>query len=348
MFQRYQISLWASFVLMTTTFTFINITNAAEPSTEYCQGAYDCIGMVIDSGDPVLIQMGKEMSSMVTDNEAGTVVKPTQGPIANVRKMLSRGNAGLSVVPSDMLSYTQRMDEPTMRRAKNYLRFIMTIGRKVVHVIARKDLKSIEELDGKRVVMGPDNTAIWVVSNNLLQLHGVTPSERIQLKPDKGLLAVLTGRADAVFIVGGAKIPMVQKISAMRRSEKLKRYGESIHMLPIQLPETTTEYVPVTVQYPGFAQDMDTIAILPTLVSYDFSLKSTPYFKRRCRELSEIGRIVIDRMNELRASGHKQWQATSWNLEAGDWQKDPCFFKGKIAEVDVDPVSVEIERILSQ
>jgi hypothetical protein len=36
-----------------------------------CEAPNSCIGMVIDSGDPVLIQMGQEMSKMVTDKQAG-------------------------------------------------------------------------------------------------------------------------------------------------------------------------------------------------------------------------------------------------------------------------------------
>jgi hypothetical protein len=292
----------------------------------YCEGDYDCVAMVIDSGDPVLIQMGEEMSSMVTNDEAGTFVKPTEGPIANVRKVLSRENAGLSVVPSDMLQYLDRMDIPVMRRARSYLRFIMTIGQKDVHVLARKEYQSLADLDGKRVVMGPDNTALWVVSNNLLHLAGATPAERIQWKPDKGILALLLGRVDAVFVVGQAPLPLVQNLSNLRTSEEHKEYADQIHMLPITVPESATEYRPVVLDYPGFAESVESVAILPTLVSYDFSLKSTPYFLRRCRELDEIGRTVRGRLEELRETGHQQWQATSWELEAGEWEKDPCFF----------------------
>lgn len=290
-----------------------------------CANPYACIGMVIDSGDPVLIQMGHEMSNMVTDKQAGTMVKPTAGPIANVGRMMSRENAGLSVVPSDMLQYTARSKDPQLRKAKDRLRFIMTIGRKVVHVIARTSISSLEDLDGKRVVMGPDNTALWVVSSNLLHLHGVTPSERLQLKPVAGITAVLLDQADAAFVVGDAPMGVIQKLSAMRQSEELRADTEQIHMLELKLPASATEYQPATVNYPGFAENLDTVAILPTLVSYDFTHKSTPYFQRRCSELARIGETVRDRLEELRASGHKQWRATTWEMEAGNWQKDACF-----------------------
>ena len=282
--------------------------------------------MVIDSGDPVLIQMGREMSSMASDKQAGTFVKPTAGPIANVARLLSRENAGLSVVPSDMLLYTARSEQPRLRIARNRLRFIMTIGRKVVHVIARKDVRRLEDLDGKRVVMGPDNTALWVVSSNLLHMHGAVPSERIQLKPPAGITAVLTSQADAVFVVGDAPMGVVQKLSALRQTETFGTEAKQVHMLAIKLPATATEYRPVTVNYPGFAENLETVAILPTLVSYDFTHKSTPYFQRRCAELGRIGRTVRNRLEQLRASGHKQWRATTWELEAGNWEKDSCFF----------------------
>ena len=325
----------------------IGLPKAADP----CANPFSCIGMVIDSGDPVLIQMGHEMSNMVSDQEAGTVVKPTAGPIANVARMMSKENAALSVVPSDMLQYTNRSEDARLRKAETRLRFIMTIGQKVVHVIASKDIESLEDLAGKRVVMGPDNTAIWVVSNNILHLHGVTPSERIQLKPVAGIAAVMSGQADAAFVVGDAPMGVVQKISAMLQDEELKPQAESVHMLELTFPVKGTGYRQVTVDYPGFAENTDTVAILPTLVSYDFTHKKSMYFKRRCRELAEIGTTVRDRLEELRASGHKQWKATKWELEAGNWQKDACFFgtvTKRMASKKVNADVLEAQKILNR
>lgn len=291
-----------------------------------CKGGYGCIGMAIDSGDPVLVQMGHEMSGMVSDKSSGTFVKPTEGPIANVARMMSKANAGLTIVPSDMLLYTARSENRKMRESKDHLRFIMTIGKKVVHVIARKEISSLKDLDGKRVVMGPDNTAIWVVSNNLVHLHGAKPAERIQLKPPAGIAALLTGKADAVFVVGDAPFKPILKLGEMLQSEEYASKADQFHMLEIKAPDNTTEYKPVVVDYPGLAEKLDTVAILPTLISYDFTRKSTPYFRRRCGELARIGATVRERLEDLRASGHKQWRDTTWDLEAGSWKKDSCFF----------------------
>lgn len=299
-----------------------------------CEGAYDCIGMTIDSGDPVLIQMGKEMSGMVTEGNEGVFVKPTEGPIANVRRVLSKENAGMTIVPSDMLLYTNRSNVGNMRLAEKRLRFVMSIGRKVVHLIAHKDIASVSDLDGKRVAMGPDNTAIWVVSSNLLHIHDAQPAEKIQLKPVPGLVELVKGNIDAVFVVGDAPLPIISNINKMLESEELKQYAQDIHMVPIVLDSQYTEYKPVVVDYTGFAEQMQTVAILPTLVTYDFTHKDSPYFKRRCSELTQIGSTIQNRLKELRATGHKQWSATTWDLEAGNWKRDGCFFKESIPADD--------------
>jgi len=271
--------------------------------------------------------MGKEMSQMVTGPGGGTVVKPTEGPIANTMRMLSTENAGLSVVPSDMLSFTDRSDDPSLQRASRRLRFIMTIGQKTVFLLANKSISSIADLDGKRVVMGPSNTAIWVVSNNLLHLNKVTPSERIEQKPPVGIMTLIAGEADAVFVVGPNPHPLLKNLNKMRASEKYGEYVTDLHLLPVTIAGSSSEYVADVADYPGLADRVDTVAILPTLVSYDFTHKKTPYFQRRCDELARVGTTVVDRLNELRDSGHKQWKATSWEIQAGPWKKDACFFR---------------------
>ena len=332
---------------------FIVLMFSSSPLLSQESGSCDspdlCIGMVIDSGDPVLVQMGQEMSAMVTNNQEGVVVKPTAGPIANVRRLLSRENAGLSIVPSDMLLFTGRSDDPQLRRAEVRLRFIMTIGRKVAHLIARKDIQSLEDLDGKRVAMGPDNTALWVVSNNLLHLHGATPAERLQMKPTEAIAALLLGQVDGAFVIGDAPLPLIEKLNAMREIDELAPGVDQVHMLRIKLPETATEYQPATVNYPGFAENIETVAILPTLVSYDFTHKTTPYFRFRCTELSRIGETVRNRLEELRATGHKQWRTTSWELEAGNWEKDSCFFgTAEVPEAIQQGEVLEAQTILNR
>jgi hypothetical protein len=130
----------------------------------------------------------------------------------------------------------------------------------------------------------------------------------------------------------------MEKLVAMRESAEFGPQLDQLHMLDLQVPLKDTGYTSVTVNYPGFAENIGTVAILPTLISYNFAHKSTPYFRWRCSQLARIGEKVRSRLQELRASGQKQWNATSWEIEAGNWQKDSCFFGTAAPQVATDQI----------
>ena len=126
---------------------------------------------------------------------------------------------------------------------------------------------------------------------------------------------------------------IIAKLGALRASASFGSDVKELHILQIKVPASSSEYRPATVNYPGFAENVETVAILPTLVSYDFTHKTTPYFQSRCVQLGRVGTTVRKRLQELRASGHKQWKATAWAMEAGKWKKDLCFFSDYRKEI---------------
>lgn len=289
------------------------------------QSERQAIGIVIDAGDPVLTRMGQELAQLVETNKVAIQVKPTMGPVANVQRMLSRENAGLGIVPSDILRYVERANEPQLKQAVKRLRFVMALGTKDVHLLARKEIRRFEELEGKRVIVGKNNTGIWVTSNNLLHLMGVTPAEEIQLPPLEAIAAVLKNEADAAFVIDTAPHPLIANIATLHSEPRTEGLAQQVHLLPLNDPKMLAVYHKAIVRYPGFADAVETIAIRPTMVSYDFSSRASRYFRNRCMAFRKIGTTVRSRLAELQASGHPRWQQTSWMLDAGAWQKDRCF-----------------------
>lgn len=289
------------------------------------QTARQCIGIVIDAGDPVLTRMGNELAQLIENQDVLLEVKPTMGPVANVQRLLSRENAGLGIVPSDILRYTARSDAPRLQQAMKRLRFVMALGTKDVHLIARKEIRRFDDLTGKRVVVGKSNSGVWITSHNLLHLMGVTPQQEIQLPPPEAVAAVLQNDADAAFIIDSAPNPLIANIAKLDSEPRTAGLAQQVHLLPLNDPKMLEVYPRAVVRYPGLADEVDTIAIHPTMVSYDFSSRTSRYFRNRCAAFQKIGTTVRSRLAELQASGHPRWQQASWMLDAGAWQKDRCF-----------------------
>jgi TRAP-type uncharacterized transport system substrate-binding protein len=249
------------------------------------------------------------------------------GPVANVRRLLSRENAGIGVIPSDMLWYTNRDADPTLRKAAKHLRFVMALGTKEVHLLARKDIRRFADLEGKRVSVGKSTSGIWVTSHNLLYLMGVKPAEEIELPPAEAILAVLRDKADAAFIIDSAPSALIANILTLKDDPRFADLPEHVHLLPLTEPQMLQRYPKTTVHYPGFAETVDTISIRPTMVSYNFTARSSPYFRSRCTALAKIGATIRNRLIELQQAGHPRWQQASWMLDAELWQKDQCVFR---------------------
>jgi TRAP-type uncharacterized transport system substrate-binding protein len=285
------------------------------------------IGLVIDAGDPVLIRMGGELSDLVKAPQGGVLVKPTMGPVANVRRILSRENVGLGIVPSDILWYTNRDPDPALRRAAKQLRFVMALGTKEVHLLARKDIHRFADLEGKRVSVGKSTSGIWVTAHNLLHFMGVKPAEAIELPPAEAILALLRDTADAAFIIDSAPSALITNILTLKDDPRFANLPQQVHLLPLTEPQMLQKYPKTTVHYPGFAEEVETISIRPTLISYNFRSRSTPYFRQRCNALARIGTTIRSRLTELQQTGHPRWQQATWVLDTELWQKDQCFYR---------------------
>ncbi|MDH3603356.1 MAG: hypothetical protein OEU26_27405, partial [Candidatus Tectomicrobia bacterium] len=125
---------------------------------------------------------------------------------------------------------------------------------------------------------------------------------------------------------GDAPIRSIANIRMLQDDARYSDLAAHVHLLPLSDPRLVAEYPRTTVSYPGFADSVETIAIRPTLVSYNFAGKASSYYRMRCNTLRTIGVMIRNRLHKLQSSGHPKWQEATWSPEAGSWQKDPCFF----------------------
>lgn len=78
-------------------------------------------------------------------------------------------------------------------------------------VSVNSKIKSIEDLNGKRVAIGQVGSGVWFTANTIkdqLGLHWI-PIER---SPDESILTVLIGEVDAMFIVQGTPVKILDEL----------------------------------------------------------------------------------------------------------------------------------------
>lgn len=287
----------------------------------------DKLGIVTGSETGTYIKFGQDMAALTEQYGLTLLVKESEGSLDNIRRLISKENAAVGIVQSDVLGFLTRSQDERMRRVASLLRLVFPFYNEEVHLYAQKDIQSFDDLAGKRVVVGTKGSGNWLTITNLLHMMGVEPAERMNLSPPEGVTAVLTGKADAMVYVAGKPVKLFSNIEQLRNNPKYGDLVKNVHFVPLDDPKMIKEYVPAKLTQKDYAwieQEVPTIAVKAVLVSFDFSRKISPYYVRRCRELGVLGAAIRSNIESLRGNGHPKWNEVDLEQDVGIWKADTC------------------------
>jgi hypothetical protein len=226
-----------------------------------------------------------------------------------------------------------RSDKPRSREIARKLRLVLPLFKEEVHLLARKEITSIADLKDKRVVVGSSGSGSMMTAVNLLARLGIRPKRLFEVSPAEAAVAVLANRADAMVYVAGKPIPLFRNMQnlAAAKEEKLASLLESVHFLEIPADKANGLYEMATLtpqDYYFVKSPVSTLAVRAALVSYDFTLKDTPYYQHRCQQLKALGAALAKHLPDLQATGHRKWQEVDLNRQLTMWKHDRCAWEG--------------------
>lgn len=100
------------------------------------------------------------------------------------------------------------------------LRVVAALYREALHLIVREesDIRSVEDLRGRAVSLGETGSGTHVEALRLLAVHGLTAQDlRAQtLKPGASADALVEGRLDALFVLGGPPFVAISDLAERR------------------------------------------------------------------------------------------------------------------------------------
>lgn len=287
------------------------------------------MGMVTGSPSGTYIQFGKQIAEIAQAEGIEIIVKPSEGSLDNIQRIRSKENAALGIVQSDVLGFIKnRSDDPELKQFVNYLRLIFPFYNEEVHLYANKQIKRFEDLQGKRVAIGTENSGNFVTSINLFHIMNIEAGEYVtNLKPMEAAAAVISGEVDAMIYVAGKPVSLFADLEKVKSNPDLAPYFEKTHFVPLDHADMLKEYVASkisTSDYQWFDKEVPTVAVKAVLIGYDFSKGKTPYYKMRCDQLSRIGNAIRENFGELKTKGHKKWKEVDLDQQIGIWTMDSC------------------------
>ncbi len=270
------------------------------------------------------IQIGNDLSREMARCGRTLNVRESAGSLENFLGVRTRRHTQFGIVQSDVLEYLKTFanEDPAIARAIHNVRIAFPLYNEEVHVLAKQDIANLQDLNGKRVAIGAEESGTFLTASLVLDLVGVNPAERVPANPGEALPMLLAGDIDAFFYVAGAPT---------KAFESSEIDPQRFHLLPIKDETLKAVYVPSTIPagtYPFQSEPVDLIAVKAVLMTYEYDPQLNAYHRESCRAVSDLSHVIISSFQDLQETGHPKWKQVDLNDLPPGWNVSECVNAG--------------------
>ena len=213
---------------------------------------------------------GNLLAAHMSDAAGVTVdVVSTEGSVANING-IHEGLYQLSLAQADVLSYAWNGIIPFARGGE--MRSFRAIGglyEEALQIVTLDEtIQTVEDLRGKTVSVGGENSGVVINAMNVLDAYGLRTGEDIEtvtMSFGDSVAAMKEGKIDAAFIVSGAPTIAVEDLIATEQVHLVSIDDEKVAELQQRYPYYN-KYVILSGTYTGLDQDVTTVSIQATMI----------------------------------------------------------------------------------
>ena len=257
---------------------------------------------------------GSDMAR-VLDNDDDVRVLPVlgKGPVRNVIDVLYLKSIDMGIITTDVPEFYKLQFKIPDVTSK--LRYIAKLYHNEVHVIARTSIKSIFDLEGKRIV-APTDVAYYAARVILSRLNIKAASFDNQTDDARSIQKIIDGEADAYIVSTGKVFPLARNL--------IKNENRALHLVPIPYdPRLQDLYLPTTLsseEYPNLlspGETIETLAASQLLVTFNW-----PENSERYKKVARFVDAFFSKIDEFqKPPRHPKWSESSIVATIPGWQR---------------------------
>ena len=260
-------------------------------------------------------RFAEDMRKVVDDGDEMRVMPiVTRGASSNIEDLLYVKGIDIAVTQSDVFEFfrTQRKIPHLEDRINYLIRFPVS----EVAIIARNDIRTIEDLRGKRVDFGDAGSSGSLTSPIIFQRLGIAVKETPLPAPYTvgAYMRVAAGEVDAAIRVVGKPVPHISQIPA----------NAGLHLVPIPFTKTFADYYAAgeftNTDYPNLVapgQRVDTLAVPTVLAVYNW-----PKGSERYRKVERFITRVFEKWDTLlKPPYHPKWKDINLAATVPGWRR---------------------------
>ncbi|MEI7668724.1 MAG: TAXI family TRAP transporter solute-binding subunit [Pseudomonadota bacterium] len=287
------------------------------------------IGMVTGQKSGTYIAFGKDIAQEVAKDGITVNVFESNGSINNIERITSKEKVGLAIVQSDVLSVLGELKNPESIDIAKKMRLVAPFYDEEVHILASREIKSIEDLAGKKVLVGSEGSGSMITAANIFKLVNVKPANLYQKDLLNGMVALLNKQVDALIFVGGKPLKIFKNMEEIYNAKQGENYEklQQLHFLALNDVRLLKDYKSANISskdYSYVTEEVPTISVTALLVTYDYTMKTGDYYKNHCDNMQKFAKSLFKRLDDLKANGHPKWKEVDLTANISGWKRDEC------------------------
>src|ERR1700760_4140437 len=279
------------------------------------------VSVVVSGLSCTCARFTEDMRNVVNDlNPDGIRILPVLGVggLQNVNDVLFLKNIDMGVVDEDNLRLLKQKDPVLYANIEQRIQYITKLYNSEFHVVARDEIKSYDDLRGKKVNFNLKDSQTEVTADTVFSSLNL-PVQRSYYDNDEALTKLMSGEISAMIILTGAPQVTYSKV----------KKDDGLHFLPLDqdslprhdLHDLFANYLPAQLThelYPNLVPEgttVPTIANRALLVAYTWP-ENSPRYKRIAKFVDAFF-SKIDQFDS--PARHPKWREVNLAAEMPGW-----------------------------
>ncbi len=264
------------------------------------------VGVVSEGTDET-----SDIAFALASEQTGLRLLPISGAGAsqNVKDVVFTRGVDFGIIQTDVLDEIKR--NPPFPGVDEYLEYVTKFYDEQVHVLAGPDIRSLTDLQGKKVNFGRPDSGTYTTATNVFKAIGVQPY--VTTLPHRSALDQLRrGEISAMVYLATKPSRMFQDV----------RPEENLHFLPVtgNLPKDYPGTAITNDDYPDLVSQnkpVETVEVGTVLVAYNWPARSPRY-----ATVNRFVQAFFTHLNDIKALRPK-WRKFDVTSSVAGWTRFP-------------------------
>jgi TRAP transporter TAXI family solute receptor len=270
------------------------------------------VGLVSGGVGGTYIKIAADLQA-VLDTTSNLRVLPIvgKGSVQNITDLLYMRGIDIAIVQSDVLAYLK--GDGNYPNLDSRIAYIAKLYNEEFHLVARRDVTDIRQLEGKTVNFGPEGSGTAMTAQVVFNSLGINVNATTENYQD-ALQKVKDGQIDAMVYVAGKPASIFTAVAP----------GDGLHVVPVAYDAKLQEsYLPASISaqdYPGLVGaggTVDTVAVGAVMAVFNWKQRTGRYYTTKV-----FVEAFMDNFPEfLKEPRHPKWAEVNLAAELPGWQR---------------------------